>query len=347
MKKSFFFCACALCTVYAAVHPQIDVSIPGSQKTMSAHPLDMLIEARRERPLVSDIQALLTDDAVVLSWKINPAITEVIKELLVFRSDERIQSVDDPANTRDEKQKARPVCAAVLKPENTVYTDKDLAPGKSRYYAVAIRQNDGTLYDLIVPSENATVEPCVVPHKRISEKADAQKQIQSADKNPKSGTEKNEKRSPAITQTPPVLREKPLPELRLSAQNAGAGARKKDKGLQTAPAKNETTAIPPADILPEELEDTHLSGDDYVLFSIVNEYVKTEDWHNAEEKLSTFLQVNRSEKASARASFYLGQALYFNGKYREALQRFQKSQKLYPLASKPWSTRVLDAYRID
>ena len=102
-----------------------------------------------------------------------------------------------------------------------------------------------------------------------------------------------------------------------------------------------------ADILEQEKNDELLSGDDYTLFAIINERFTPKDWENAEKDLRRFLHINRSEAVNARAFFYLGQALYFNGKYRQALECFQNSQRFFPVLSKKWSERALDRCRTE
>ncbi|MGI5172252.1 tetratricopeptide repeat protein [Treponema sp. OMZ 840] len=335
MKKSLFFCVCALYTVCAALYPQADLSIPGSQKTAEAHPLDMLIAARPERPLVSDIQALLTDNAVVLSWKIEPIIAAGIKELLVYRNVKRIDFVDTDVSSEKNQDEKSARIIAVLAPESLSYTDTDIQRGICYYYAVIARENNGVLYNLIIPSVNASLNGIEFP---ITVKTQGSSAVNQ------NNAENREKSSAG---TSDIVRKQALPEIQIGRteyklqpkKTTDAAAPHKD-----IPYKNKTGS---AALLPEETEAGKSTGDDYSLFAIVDAYINTKDWHKAEKELRQFLQINRTETASARAYFYLGQSLYFTGNYREALRCFQRSCALYPVPSKRWITEVLDAYRID
>jgi hypothetical protein len=66
------------------------------------------------------------------------------------------------------------------------------------------------------------------------------------------------------------------------------------------------------------------------------------DWEQAREDLLRFLSLPRAAAAEARARFYLGQAAYFTGRYREALIEFLLFQKEYPLEAGEWLEAVLD-----
>lgn len=147
------------------------------------------------------------------------------------------------------------------------------------------------------------------------------------------------------------MREKPLPALKIFPETPPARIQKTSnqskKKAENAIRNGGGNPEKEADILPPDTNDKGMIGDDYSLFVIVDSFVKTKKWPEAQAELKRFLQINRTEEAAARAYFYLGQSLYFNGNYKEALACFQKSRVLYPVLSKRWITETLDAYRIE
>ncbi|WP_428768890.1 tetratricopeptide repeat protein [Treponema sp. HNW] len=307
------------------------------------------------RTVVSDISVQASERAIVLTWSIKPDAVPHIKELCILRSFERISSIpreirafeEASANSNMYKEDKSLLRIGAVPPETTEYTDTDTEPNKTYYYAVAAVTASGDVYDLIVPALNASVRGVSPKDSRAA----GQKQRESLPDyvNEKQKTE--EEMSPVPEKTPEIIRGKPLASLRIFPETPPARVQKTGERVQ----KKAENAIgngaghreKEADILPGDTSDRGMSGDDYSLFVIVDSLVKTKKWNEAETELKRFLQINRSEEAAARAYFYLGQSLYFNGNYREALACFQNSRVLYPVLSKRWSTETLDAYRIE
>jgi len=102
--------------------------------------------------------------------------------------------------------------------------------------------------------------------------------------------------------------------------------------------------LPPLYILPTELE-APSGGEDYALSLIVTDKLVKRDWTAAVDQLRKYLSLNRSVGASARARFYLGQALAYSGSYRDAFFEFLSARALYPTESGPWIEYVLAALR--
>jgi hypothetical protein len=98
--------------------------------------------------------------------------------------------------------------------------------------------------------------------------------------------------------------------------------------------------MPTLGFLPEELSSPS-GGEDYALSTIVNDRLAARDWESAVDQLRKYLSLNRGLKASARAHFYLGQALAFSGSYRDAFFEFLSARDLYPSDSKAWIEFVL------
>jgi len=84
-------------------------------------------------------------------------------------------------------------------------------------------------------------------------------------------------------------------------------------------------------------------GQESLLNKIVHDYFVKEDWENTIKYLTNFLSLPRSKELQARARYYLGQALYFSGLYREALFEFLPVQTMYPDEANSWIDSILAA----
>ena len=288
----------------------------------------LTVFAQDGRPVVTDIQTALGENgSILVSWKLGEKVRNEIKELLVYRSTgSRIDSLDAEN-------------VAVLSPDDRSYADFNIQKGTDYYYAVLARDEKGAVYDLLIPAANTTISPIALPAAAAG--TDNPQTLLSED-----APQAPHKETAAAARG---IREQPLPTLRLFSQTESDPLAEKNTddfsaGFETP---RDFTQKQAADILPQEKTDAESTGDDYSLFAIVDAYVKTKNWKAAEKELIQFLQINRTDETTARANFYLGQSYYFSGKYREALNCFQNARRLYPVQSKRWSTRVLDAYRID
>lgn len=77
-------------------------------------------------------------------------------------------------------------------------------------------------------------------------------------------------------------------------------------------------------------------GEDFVLKGIIRGSLAAGDFVAAERELENFLSVRRNGAIEARAHFYLGQVLYFQGRYREALLDFLMARNEHYVAIEPW-----------
>ena len=85
------------------------------------------------------------------------------------------------------------------------------------------------------------------------------------------------------------------------------------------------------------------SGEESALFQIVKEFFEKRDWEGARTSLLHYLSLPRSKDVEARARFYLGQALYFTGNYREALFEFLSIRSVHTVEANIWIEAVLTA----
>ena len=302
MKRYALLCACAC--MYAAV-------------------------AAQSKPIVLHITASAseTDGEISVRWQMDKQSTQSVSRLLVFRStDGIIKTIDENA-----------VPHAVLSAGSTEYRDKVSDTSSTYYYAVIAEQSDGSAYNIVIPSVNATLTGVTLALSAQPLTTNDEKELFTEP-------------SPVPVKTPVTLRKRPLPRLNIlpnivPEQNAYPKSGEIQSNYNAYDISTDENIK--ADILEQEKNDELLSGDDYTLFAIINERFTPKDWENAEKDLRRFLHINRSEEVNARAFFYLGQALYFNGKYRQALECFQNSQRFFPVLSKKWSERALDRYRTE
>ncbi|MCR5762345.1 MAG: hypothetical protein K6G00_03055 [Treponema sp.] len=77
-------------------------------------------------------------------------------------------------------------------------------------------------------------------------------------------------------------------------------------------------------------------GDEYLLFEILKDSFVKENYEEATSLLTTFLKQNRSEIITQKATFYLGESLYFTGNYKKAIQNFLQVYEAYPNLARKW-----------
>jgi hypothetical protein len=133
---------------------------------------------------------------------------------------------------------------------------------------------------------------------------------------------------------PPPQEEGPPPLRAVSAETQKAIASILERAPKVAPSMPATT------ILAEE-HSAPSGGEDYALSLIVSDRIASRDWAGAADQLRKYLSLNRGPKASARARFYLGEALAFAGSSREAFFEFLSAREFYPIETKPWIEYVL------
>jgi len=84
-------------------------------------------------------------------------------------------------------------------------------------------------------------------------------------------------------------------------------------------------------------------GEESALFEIVTEFFTGFQWDAARAGLRHYLSQPRSAEIEARARFYLGQTMYYNGNYREALMEFLSFRNLNTAEANKWIDAVLSA----
>lgn len=162
---------------------------------------------------------------------------------------------------------------------------------------------------------------------------------------------------PKLYATP---RPRPLPLLRVTSDLA-SGTPLPPSALASAPMTVELSSasrtdvaslldsLPPVKtrklslrILDPEKGVVAQTGEEISLKAIVDGPLKDGEWQAAERRLEDFLNIPRAQAIEQRASFYLGQAYYFQGDYRKAFLGFLTAEKGLYTEVQPWMNEIFD-----
>ncbi|MCR5219132.1 hypothetical protein [Treponema sp.] len=300
--------------------------------------------AQSQRPIVSGINTSASSKKIVVSWKL-PEKTEGshITSLLIYRRNRPFNSTKDLDNLK-------PLAKLSSQAETFADTPEDYSEyfyavisvtgegswtGSDLYYDEELdakpEEKDGKPFYIILPGVNTTSEGTKL--KRYSKK-EAQPTVQE-------NTRKNEYKDGQ-------LREQPLPYIDvLNSQTEKESTISKDSenAALSLLGKNSSSAKKTLDMY--IFEDDLISpsgGDDYLLFEVLRKSFIKEDFKLAESELKKFLAQNRSENASNRANFYLGESYYFTGKYASALSCFLLVEDEYPVLANRWIESTLNLF---
>jgi len=149
------------------------------------------------------------------------------------------------------------------------------------------------------------------------------------------------------------IRPVPLPILTLNDFGAGAFLPQPSRELPLSndsmnivgsvrPLQKEPLPLKKPRVFAIDLEVTS-SGEEAALVRIINEYFGKFDWEGALVNLQQYLSLPRSRDIQTRASFYLAQVLYYNGRYNEALMEFLSFRSVNPVEANSWIDAVLSA----
>ena len=277
--------------------------------------------AQTVRPIVKGIEVNLVSNAQVrLSWKLPQGFSA--NAILIFRDTQPFISKNQVVTTS-------PI--AQVKPDSTYYVDR-LINYKEVYYAVIAKKDDGTLYDVVLPSINATVTG--IRAKREAVKQEDDREL----------TQVQEK-----VYADGQLRELPLPYLEMLDEQHKPNPLRKEVIAAGEKLAGEHV-VRHIEILPPYIFEEDMvapaGGDDYFLFEILKEYFIRKDYRNSVEYLQKFLSVNRTDTVTNRAVFYLAESNYYRKNYRQALNLFLFVEESYPALAKKWIESTLDLYQM-
>lgn len=273
------------------------------------------------RPIVDMLCAsAVSTDKIRLTWKLPQNFNAV--SILVFKD-------TVPVNSKS-VEKLSPIAELSQKTQQYIDTVTDF---NEYYYAVLAKLSDGTLYNVVLPSINATVKAVAV---KRPEKARKKSEEQIAAETPKLYTDG-------------TIRELPLPYIDLIGDFEKKPSKLSAEVVNAGKSLAGKTSIQKEKLEPYYFDEDITSpsgGDDYYLFEILkNSFVK-KNYEASIIELKKFLSVNRSEETTNRAAFYLAQSQYFTGNYRSALTMFLFTQDTWPILCKKWINSTLDFYTI-
>lgn len=269
-------------------------------------------------PTIENLAATPRGDGIVLSFK-----AEAGKRLVLYRGTAPIAGASDLLDAS---------LVATFVDKDGIFIDYPV-PGIEYWYAILVEDDLKSGRIELTKGRNTTTEAA-----RIAV------------------TERNEK----MAVSSPTSRTPPLPVFLLDEATGTA----LPSAPVEAPARQEISSetekalggsilaiavpierpLPSLHLLSEELS-APSGGEDYALSLIVTEKLIKRDWAEAIDQLHKYLSLNRSTDASARARFYLGQALAYSGAYRDSFFEFLSARARYPKESAPWIDYVLASLR--
>lgn len=271
-----------------------------------------------QNPICTSIRASQsTPNTVKITWTVPKDARMKAGALLLFRSDSPLNSLDGL-----EPRAELPSFADSFHDKIEKYGDY--------YYAVAVKEEGGGAFPLLVPESNVTVKPVRL------RKTEVAAQNAGAGKTYKDGQ----------------MRERPLPfidmfdlEFDFSEKKGNISAETTEIARELAGIYADKRVVLAPHVFDEDLMSS-ASGDDYFLFEILKDHFIKKDYKKSEEKLLSFLAVNRPRQIADRATFYLGEARYFSGDYKGAIESFLQVGETRSALARKWIDSSLDLYKI-
>lgn len=272
------------------------------------------IRANENDILISRFNAILKNQAVILSWEASPENAAII----LYRS---------TVPFADQTSLTRATIIALVTDSSVPYVDYPV-PGVPYYYA-AVPENvirSGTA--VFTYGENTNEIPAEVPVEYASLEP-ARKNTARAMPLPLLNIDTAYKAPPrALSPESERIIASLLPRSENGGGANGAG------GAATETAPHDTPYRFPED-------DVISGGEESALKRILDSDFQNGDWNALYENLSAFMTLRRTPEVSARAHFYLGQARFFMGDYTHALEEFLLAQDVYDNKAREWVQKTL------
>ena len=281
-------------------------------------PVNLYAQKVMARPVCTAISAQKIGlNKIQLKWNIPSDFNAA--SIAIFRSTSQIQQ-------KSSISAEKPV--AEVPAQTTSYTDT-LTHYGDYYYALIARDKNGDLFNMLLPTVNATVKAVsLIPPDDYIEIAS----------------------TPEDQYIPGFLRELPLPyldlisDLNIPPTKMGAKAKNEGKILAGKYAVKKTKLLSPY-IFEEDMVFSP-EGDDFFLFESLKTYFIKKDYKGSVKDLREFLSLTRDPAVMIRAIFYLAESHYYCKDYRKALELFLFVEDEYPELSKKWIDSTLDFYQI-
>ncbi len=270
------------------------------------------------RPIIRQLTAeSVSQTHIELRWKLPKDVTATA--LVIYRDTQ-------PIATKAQIESLAPL--AEIRGNANYYIDT-VKNYKAYYYAVLAKDANAKLCDIVLPSINATAAGVQVERPVRNEIADKELEEEKL----YADGQKREVPLPYLNMLTD-LHKKPN-QLKAEVMQAG---KELAQGHEKATHEKLSPHIFDEDML------SPAGGDAYYLFEILKTSFIKRDYAASVTSLQTFLGVNRSEAVTFRAAFYLGEALYYCGRYRQALMMFLYVEEEAPALAKKWIQSTLDLY---
>ncbi len=277
----------------------------------------------KERPIVSELSAIPGKGTVInVSWKLPVKPEPRVEQYSVYRSSSPIGTYYDIS---------RATLIATVDSATAGYVDT--VRNYNDYYYAVIAVVDGKNYDIILPSINSTVNGV---HLKLPEKTENYTSTASAREKLIGPDELRDTPLPFLNFTDRVNR-RPLP-LSLDVKNV---AKSLSRGFKKQPPKRLDVYVFEEDLISPD------GGDDYLLFDILKNTFIQRKYVDACVQLESLLGTNCSIRVRNRATFYLGESLYYCRKYSDAVRTFLLIYDAYPALSKKWIDSSLDLLKLE
>ena len=276
---------------------------------------------KNNRPIVRDIIATGTaNTAINISWTIPKNPSPKINSFLLYRSTRPIDSYYDISGNA-------PI--ATLFADTSFYADT-VDNYIDYYYAVVAMTTTG-VYDIVIPSINATVSgthlKMPTPSEHIQSTASAKEKIFSSEN----------------------MRETPLPYLDLIESQNKKPLKMSDEAHIAATRLGKVQGQAQKPLAPHIFEDDLISpdgGDAFILFEILRTAFIQKKYKESAEQLEHLIGTNCVEDVKNRALFYLAESYYYSKEYKAATETFLKVYDIYSSISKRWIDSSLDFFEI-
>lgn len=258
---------------------------------------------------VKGLRAVASDNSIKLSFR----SSKPGRDITVYRHTIPITTVNDVRSSQ---------VVGVISSDKDSFIDFAL-PGVSYYYAVIDTQLSMTQNFTLTMGENSTAAPAEIPLSEVTGRLLNRSEI----------------------------RPLPLPTLVLSKSiDTGRDLPNPLPSDAVIPLKASTEAavrrflsgFPSREIPDPEPQILDIDraeapvGESYLLFKILTNEFREKNWAEAEKLLREFLTVKREKELERRAYFYLGQACFFEGSYKDAFMAFLYSQEGYYAETQAW-----------
>lgn len=299
--------------------------------------------SQNSRPIVSDIEtSTVSSNKIEVRWSLPPSHSgKTITGISVYRDTKPIKSTDNMIplsvihprseswqdTVSDLREYFYAVVCLVLENEaggyeNNLYYDEQYEKKPSEVI--------GKPYSLILPGVNATVSGTRAKGRSSAESAIEQQKEEKVYRD-------NE------------LRERPLPYLEFLA-----GESHPDPVIDKSLRREALSLVTSGSIKGRVLE-SHVfqedvvrakDGEDAMLFDILKGSFINRRYSQAEKELYDFILSSKNQDVRDRASFYLGECYYYNGKLSDAVRIFTSLNDKFPALSRKWTDATLDIYEI-